>query len=33
MPELFKNATTDGDYTEVDWLGNRGGEFQLDGTN
>jgi len=31
MPILFENATTDDDYTEVDWPGNRGGEFQLDG--
>ena len=31
MPTLFENATTDGDKIEVEWSGNRGGEFQLDG--
>ena len=31
MPLLFENATTDGDKTEVEWSGNRGGELQIDG--
>lgn len=31
MPLLFENATTDGDKTEVDWPGNRGGELQIAG--
>jgi len=31
MPILLKNVSTNINGPEVDWPGNRGGEFQLDG--